>query len=110
MTIGPKVNLTRGSISVAVDRLCRKGLVSRNKGTEDRRIRIVALTPSGKSIIVPFFREHAAAIREVFAVVSSADLEQLESSLRLVGRRAETLGTSNDQTIEEPSAAPVRRL
>ena len=61
-TIGPKVNLTPGSISVAVDRLYAKGLVSRIESAEDRRIRIVALTPSGKKLIVPVFREHAAAM------------------------------------------------
>src|ERR1041385_771625 len=40
-TIGPKVDLTPGSISVAVDRLHRRGLVSRTEHSEDRRIRIV---------------------------------------------------------------------
>ena len=44
-TIGPIVNLTPGSISTAVDRLVTRGLVSRVECSEDRRIRIVALTP-----------------------------------------------------------------
>src|ERR1700723_4454672 len=55
-TIGPKVNLTPGSISVAVDRLYAKGLVSRVESAADRRIRIVALTPTGKKMIVPVFQ------------------------------------------------------
>src|ERR1700740_2594790 len=54
--IGPRVNLTPGSISVAVDRLVAKGFVSRAECSHDRRIRIVALTPRGKSIITPIFR------------------------------------------------------
>src|SRR6266568_6274415 len=37
-TIGPKVWLTPGSISVAVDRLEKKALVKR-KNTDDRRVR-----------------------------------------------------------------------
>jgi MarR family transcriptional regulator, 2-MHQ and catechol-resistance regulon repressor len=37
-TIGPKVWLTPGSISVAVDRLEKKALVKR-KNTKDRRVR-----------------------------------------------------------------------
>src|SRR2546427_10289277 len=41
--IGPKVFLTPGSISTAVDRLFSKGLVSRDENPEDRRIRLVAL-------------------------------------------------------------------
>src|ERR1700753_2060660 len=56
--IGPKVNLTPGSISVAVDRLLTKGLVSRTESSEDRRVRVVALTPRGRSLITPVFRAH----------------------------------------------------
>src|SRR5258707_14689963 len=43
-TIGPKVWLTPGSISVAVDRLEKKALVKR-KNTEDRRGRPVGPPP-----------------------------------------------------------------
>ena len=90
-TIGPKVNLTPGSISVAVDRLYGKGPVSRIESVEDRRIRIVALTPSGKKLIVPVFQKHAAAMKKVFSVLSSDEPQQLESSLKKVGRRAKAL-------------------
>jgi len=95
-TIGPKVNLTPGSISVAVDRLYAKGLVSRVEAAEDRRIRIVALTPSGKKLIVPVFRRHAADIGNVFSELSSKELQELERLLKKVGRRAEALGGSHD--------------
>jgi len=45
-TIGPKVWLTPGSISVAVDRLEKKKLVKR-RTTADRRVRLVELTAKG---------------------------------------------------------------
>ena len=96
-TIGPKVNLTPGSISVAVDRLHGKGLVSRVESREDRRIRIVALTQKGEELIVPIFRKHAAAIRRVFAEVSSDQIQQLERILRQVGRRAQALSLSEEE-------------
>ena len=96
-TIGPKVDLTPGSISVAVDRLYGKGLVSRVESTEDRRIRIVALTPSGKELIVPIFRKHAADIRRAFAEIPSNELGQLERTLKKVGRHAEELSASEEQ-------------
>src|SRR5256885_14721732 len=79
--IGPKVNLTPGSISVAVDRLVGKRLVSRAECSEDRRIRIVALTSRGKGVITPIFREHAATMEEVFAGLSSDEMRQLEQQL-----------------------------
>src|SRR5262245_9687773 len=96
-TIGPKVNLTPGSISVAVDRLYAKGLVSRVESAEDRRIRIVALTPSGKKLIVPVFRKHSADIRRAFAEIPSNALEQFERTLKQVGRHAEELSVREDQ-------------
>jgi len=96
-TIGPKVNLTPGSISVAVDRLYGKRLVTRVESADDRRIRIVALTPSGKELIVPIFRRHAADIRRAFAEIPSDGLVQLERTLKKVGRYAEELGASQEQ-------------
>lgn len=89
--LGPKVDLTPGSISVAVDRLYEKGLVSRVESPEDRRIRTVALTKEGKDLIGPAFRRHAATMRKTFADLTPAELAELESLLKKVGRRAESL-------------------
>jgi MarR family transcriptional regulator, 2-MHQ and catechol-resistance regulon repressor len=89
--IGPKVNLNPGSISVAVDRLYSKGLVSRVEGADDRRIRTVALTQSGRDLIVPVFRRHAALMKRVFSALAPEELREFEALLKKVGKRAETL-------------------
>src|ERR1700693_5947318 len=89
--IGPKVNLTPGSISVAVDRLLAKGLVSRAESLQDRRVRIVALTPGGKSVITPIFRAHVATMEKVFAGLSPDEMRQLERQLKRIGKQAESL-------------------
>jgi MarR family transcriptional regulator, 2-MHQ and catechol-resistance regulon repressor len=81
-TIGPIVDLTPGSISIAVDRLFAKGLVSRVESGEDRRVRIVALTPRGRDLIAPAFRKHAGQMRKVFSELSSEELRSLEVALR----------------------------
>ena len=93
--IGPKVNLTPGSISVAVDRLLAKGLVSRTESAEDRRVRVVALTPRGKSVITPVFRAHVETMEKVFAGLSRHELQQLEQQLKRVGKQAESLFDRN---------------
>lgn len=90
-TIGPIVDLTPGSISIAVDRLFAKGLVSRCESTEDRRIRIVALTQRGKDLIVPAFRKHSAQMRRVFSELTAEELRGLEAALKKVGKRAAAL-------------------
>jgi len=92
-TIGPKVYLTPGSISTAVDRLVERCLVSRVESPEDRRVRVVSLTPNGKKLIAPVFRKHAAEIKKVFADASPKEFRTLETILKKIGKRAESLGT-----------------
>jgi MarR family 2-MHQ and catechol resistance regulon transcriptional repressor len=84
-TIGPKVWLTPGSISVAVDRLEKKGLV-RRENAADRRVRLVELTPKGRSLITRIFREHAAAMEEVAAVLSKEERLTLLRLLKKLGK------------------------
>jgi MarR family transcriptional regulator, 2-MHQ and catechol-resistance regulon repressor len=90
-TIGPIVDLTPGSISIAVDRLVAKGLVTRVESTEDRRVRIVALTPRGKDLIVLAFRKHSGQMKKVFSELSADELRTLEAALKKVGKQAATL-------------------
>src|SRR5712664_3731188 len=90
-TIGPIVDLTPGSISISVDRLFEKGLVSRVESTEDRRVRIVALTPRGKDLIVSVFRKHSGQMKRVFSELSPEELRGLEVTLKKVGKRAAAL-------------------
>ena len=89
--IGPKVYLNPGSVSVAVDRLYKKGFVSRVECSEDRRVRTVALTEKGRQMFVPLFRRHAALIKRAFQDVSVEELQQLELVLKKIGKRAESL-------------------
>jgi len=89
-TIGPKVHLTPGSISVAVDRLVERSLVSRVESPEGRRVRVASFTPKGKELITPVFRKHAAEIGKVFADASSKELRSFETILKKIGKRAES--------------------
>ncbi len=86
--IGPKVWLTPGSISVAVDRLVKKGLVSRNDHPDDRRVRRVELTPKGRALITRGFGEHAAAMENVADVLSKSERLTLLRLLKKLGKHA----------------------
>ena len=88
-TIGPKVFLTPGSISVAVQRLSKKGLVSRLECEKDRRLRVVELTPKGRDLIQRVFDEHAKRMEELVGVLTAAERIQLVDALKKLGKRAE---------------------
>jgi MarR family transcriptional regulator, 2-MHQ and catechol-resistance regulon repressor len=74
-----------------VDRLFAKGLVTRVESTEDRRVRIIALTPRGKDLIVPAFRKHSGQMKRVLSELSAEDLRSLEVALKKLGKRAAAL-------------------
>ena len=89
--IGPKVSLTPGSISVAVDRLHSRGLVTRDEDPADRRVRVVDLTAQGRCLIGRVFSRHAADMEEVMGALSAEERIQLIALLTKAGRRAEAL-------------------
>src|SRR3982074_2009464 len=60
--IGRRVGLTSGSITTAIDRLERRGLVARAAHASDRRARVVDLTPAGKARITQVFATHQEAM------------------------------------------------
>lgn len=86
--IGPKVFLTPGSISVAVDRLHKQGLVSREESKTDRRVKQVELTTKGRTLIVKVFAEHAAEMNELASDLSQKDRRRLSQALKALGKKA----------------------
>ncbi len=87
--IGKKVQLTSGSITVAVDRLEKKGLVERRAHGSDRRARIVHLTRAGRKLITRIHADHAADMeRLAFASLTKAERRTLISLLKKIGYEA----------------------
>jgi MarR family 2-MHQ and catechol resistance regulon transcriptional repressor len=83
--LGAKVMLTSGSMTAALDRLGRRGLVERKEDDVDRRVRVVRLTAAGTDLIREAFEEHKQAMEHAIADVEEADREALILSLRRLG-------------------------
>src|ERR1700743_3225868 len=62
--LGAKVLLTSGSMTAAIDRLERRGLVERKEDDVDRRVRVVRLTEAGTELIRGAFEEHKQAMED----------------------------------------------
>jgi MarR family transcriptional regulator, 2-MHQ and catechol-resistance regulon repressor len=87
-TIGDLVRLTSGSITAAVDRLERKGLVERCAHATDKRARVVHLTGKGRTLIASAFADHAAAMDRATSGLTDAERRQAVAQLRKLGLRA----------------------
>ncbi len=86
--IGEKVQLTSGSITTAVDRLEKKGLVERQSSQTDRRIRLVHLTPAGRQLIEGAFETHQQALEFATSGLNEEEKHTLVELLKKLGREA----------------------
>jgi MarR family transcriptional regulator, 2-MHQ and catechol-resistance regulon repressor len=87
--IGRRVDLTSGSITTAIDRLEARGLVVRGLDDEDRRSRIVRLTPAGRARISEVFAQHSAALEAASEGLTRAERKSLIALLKKLGIAAE---------------------
>ena len=89
--IGEKILLTSGSITTAVQRLEKRGLVSRERSTTDARVVLVHLTDLGHDLIEPSFEAHAQDLNVLFEVLDESERSQFANLMRKIGQRAEQL-------------------
>jgi MarR family 2-MHQ and catechol resistance regulon transcriptional repressor len=86
--IQDKVRLASGSMTAAVDRLEKLGLVVRKSSPTDRRARVVHLTVEGKRLAASCFDRHAKDLEALMSALSQKEKEQLYTSLKTLGLRA----------------------
>jgi MarR family 2-MHQ and catechol resistance regulon transcriptional repressor len=86
-----KILISSGGITFLIDRLMERGLVERRTSTEDRRNRLVGLTPKGHDLVAAIFPEHAQRVAHALSGVPAATQEMLTSELRTLGLAAEKM-------------------
>jgi MarR family 2-MHQ and catechol resistance regulon transcriptional repressor len=83
--LGAKVMLTSGSMTAALDRLGKRGLVEREEDSHDRRARVVRLTDAGTELIQAAFEDHRRAMEAAVSGVAKNDRKTLIDLLRRLG-------------------------
>jgi MarR family 2-MHQ and catechol resistance regulon transcriptional repressor len=83
--IQAKVLLASGSMTAAVDRLERKGLVIRRATPSDRRAKVLELTLEGKRVVEAAFGRHAAELEAAMAILNGKEKHQLYSLVKKLG-------------------------
>ena len=83
--IQAKVLLASGSMTAAVDRLERKGLIIRKATPSDRRVKVLELTPEGKRVVEAAFRRHAEELEAAMAILNGTEKHQLHALVKKLG-------------------------
>ena len=89
--IGKKIHLTSGSITAAVDRAEKKGLVERQWDTGDRRVIHAALTRKGRATIQKAMVKHAAELEDAAKGLTKSERSELLKLLKKLGYHAALL-------------------
>jgi MarR family 2-MHQ and catechol resistance regulon transcriptional repressor len=83
--IAGKILKSSGNITLVIDKLEKRGLVKRERSTEDRRSYAVDLTPAGRRVIRGIFPRHAARVVEEMKALTGEEQEELSRLCRKVG-------------------------
>jgi MarR family transcriptional regulator, 2-MHQ and catechol-resistance regulon repressor len=86
--IGEKVLLASASMTSAIDRLEKRGLVVRRTCNSDRRIRLVELTCEGKGFIQEIYTRHEKDLELVTAGVTQEERRTMYEGLKKIGLAA----------------------
>ncbi len=97
--IQAKVLLASGSMTAAVDRLERKGLLIRKATSTDRRAKVLELTLAGRRVVKAAFERHAAELEAAMTILNGTEKRQLYGLLKKLGRFA--AGGDSETTIRK---------
>ena len=98
-----KVPLAIGSMTAAVDRLEKKGLIIRTAAPGDRRAKVLKLTPEGTRIVEKAFSRHAAELESVMSILNATEKRQIHVLLKKLGLFAAGGGPETSQPKEDSS-------
>jgi MarR family transcriptional regulator, 2-MHQ and catechol-resistance regulon repressor len=83
--IQEKVMLASGSMTAAVDRLEKRGLLVRKSTSDDRRAKLLDLTPEGGRTVKKAFVHHAAVLESAMKILNQSEKRQLHTLLKKLG-------------------------
>lgn len=89
--LGQRLLVTKGNVSGMLDRLGERNLVERRPHPEDRRSKLVHLTPPGRDVAEKAVKVQRGFIAELLEAVPASDLALLGVVMEHVEQRIDTL-------------------
>jgi len=75
-------HVTRGAVSVMINKLAKKGYVKKVRDSKDRRVVHVRLTDKGKAVEKEHKRYHAKTNKKLLAALTEPEKRETEKLLR----------------------------
>ncbi len=97
-TLARSIGFDTSTIAGVIDRLERRSLIARNASPDDRRVRLLALTPEGEALLDAVMPAMRAAQERILAPLPSADRARFMDMMK-------TLVQANNALSRAPSEA-----
>jgi DNA-binding MarR family transcriptional regulator len=94
--LGQRLLIRPPSVTGAVDRLQRQGLVDRNASSTDLRAKYVSLTPAGRELIGQVLAGHEAQLKMVLGGLNAREQQQLKLLLNRLDEHLAVLAEQQD--------------
>ncbi|MET1231537.1 MAG: MarR family transcriptional regulator [Candidatus Limnocylindrales bacterium] len=85
--IAERFGVSLTSASQFADRIERQGLAERHHRSDDRRVVELRLTEAGSTLVAGMLGMQREVLRDLFSVFTTAELEQLETLVRIMVER-----------------------
>ena len=85
--IGSKLLVTDGNMTMVINNLEKRGLVTRERDGDDRRQITVSLTDKGQQLISDLFPKHAQNIANLMSILSPSEQDELGRLCKILGRQ-----------------------
>lgn len=83
--LGQKILKTSGNMTMVIDHLEKRGLVTRQRREDDRRCVDIHLTEDGRTLIATILPTHVAGMVASLSTLSQAEQQQLADLCRTLG-------------------------
>jgi MarR family 2-MHQ and catechol resistance regulon transcriptional repressor len=83
--LGTKILKSSGNMTLVVDNLVNRGLVTRQRREDDRRCVDIHLTEAGRTLIQSILQPHVAHVVQAMSALSSSEQETLAALCRTLG-------------------------
>lgn len=90
--LGERTLITKGTLTGVIERLEQKGLVVRERNSDDRRSFQVSLTREGDAVFRDVFPKVVAHGKQLFAGFSDAEFDEMEGALLKLRERISQAG------------------
>lgn len=85
-SIAKDLNITVGTLTIAMNSLVKKGYVKRTRSSKDRRVVLISLTEKGKQAFIHHENFHKKMIEEVVNILEDEQMDVLVLALNKIDK------------------------